>query len=280
MRVELRGKMSNYNIIIYSCYLPPEGSPYADTTLFYSHLTTEIYKGYSSDLLLICGDFNSRIGLENDFISCIDNVQVRKPLDLIKNSYCDSFLEFLKDNKLCILNGRITPHMDNFTCINSRGCSVVDYFIVPQQHVQMCESCSVYCANDLINSLGIHDLLSSSCRALDHSIICGKFVSRYQYEHNDLSADKNNINDGLNVMPNRKIYDYRNISPCFMNSESWNEKITDLIIKLETQINVNNKLDSIYDNLITVITNEMDKYINFKCIPKQLKKKMRNSKPY
>ena len=88
--------MSNYNTIIYSCYLPPEDSPYADTTLFYSHLTTEIYKGYSSDLLLACGDFNSRIGSENDFISCIDNVQVRKPLDLIKNSYCDSFLEFLK----------------------------------------------------------------------------------------------------------------------------------------------------------------------------------------
>ena len=65
----LSGKMSNYKIIIYSCYLPPEDSQYADTTLFYSHLAAEIYKGYSSDQLLICGDFNSRIGSENDFIS-------------------------------------------------------------------------------------------------------------------------------------------------------------------------------------------------------------------
>ena len=65
-----------------------------------------------------------------------------------------------------------------------------------------------------------------------------------------------------------------------MNNESWNEKITDLIIKLETQINVNNELDCIYDNLDNVIVNEMDKYINVKCIPKQLKEKMRNSKPY
>ena len=97
---------------------------------------------------------------------------------LSKNSYCDSFLEFLNDNKLCILNGRITPHMDNFTCINSRGCSV-DYFLVPQQHVQICESCSVYCVNDLISSPGIHELLSSSCKEPDHSIICGKFVCRY-----------------------------------------------------------------------------------------------------
>ena len=114
--------------------------------------------------------------------------------------------------------------MDNFTCINSRGCSVVDYFIVPQQHVQMCESCSVYCTNDLISPLCIHDLLSSCCKAPDHSIICGKIVCRYQYEHNDLCADENLINHGSNVMSNRKIYDYQNISPCFLNNESWNEK--------------------------------------------------------
>ena len=233
--------------------MPPEDSSYADTTLFYSHLTAEIYKDYSSDLLLICGDFNWLIGSENGFISCIDNVQVRKPFDLIKNSYCDSFLEFLKYNKLCILNGRITLHMDNFTCINIRGCSVVDYFIVPQQHMQMCELCSVYCANDLIGSLGVHDLLSCSCKEPDHSIICDKFVSRYQYERNDLCADKKFINDNSNVMLNRKIYGCQNISLCFMNNQSWSKKITDLIIKLETQINVYNKLDSIYDNLVNVI---------------------------
>ena len=63
--------MSNYNIIIYSCYLPPVDSPYSDTTLFYSHLTAEMYKGYNPDLLLICGDFNSCIGSENDFILCV-----------------------------------------------------------------------------------------------------------------------------------------------------------------------------------------------------------------
>ena len=95
--------------------------------------------------------------------------------------------------------------MDNFTCINSRDCSVVDYFIVPQQHVQMWESCSVYFTNDLISSLCIHDLLSSCCKAPDHSIICGKIVCRYQYEHNDLCADKNLISHGSNVMSNKKF---------------------------------------------------------------------------
>ena len=70
-------------------------------------------------------------------------------------------------------------------------------------------------------------------------------------------------------MSNRKVYDYQNILPCFINNESWNEKITDLIIKLETQIKVNNELDCIYDNLVNVIVDEMDKYVNFKCIPKQ-----------
>ena len=106
------------------------------------------------------------------------------------------------------MHGRITKHKDNFTCINRKGCSVVDYVIVPQQHMQMCESCSVYCANDLISSLDIHDLLSSSCKATDHSIICGNIGCRYPYEHNDLCSEKNLINDESNVMLNRKIYDY------------------------------------------------------------------------
>ena len=51
-------------------------------------------------------------------------------------------------------------------------------------------------------------------------------------------------------------------------------------IKLETQINVNNELDCSYGNLVNVIVNEMDKYINFKCIPKQLKKKNVKFKTY
>ena len=87
MGVEIRGKMSNYNIILYSCYLPHEDFPHTDTTLFYSHLTAEIYIGKSSNLLSIYGDFNSRIGSENDFVSCVDDNLVRKPLDAIKNSY-------------------------------------------------------------------------------------------------------------------------------------------------------------------------------------------------
>ena len=65
-----------------------------------------------------------------------------------------------------------------------------------------------------------------------------------------------------------------------MNNESWNEKLTDSIIKLETQLNVNNKRDCIYSNVVNVIVNEMDKCINFKCIPKQPKKQLQNSKPY
>ena len=59
-----------------------------------------------------------------------------------------------------------------------------------------------------------------------------------------------------------------------MNNESWNEKITDLIIKLETQINVNNKFGCMYDNLVNVIVNETEKYITLNAYQSSKRKKM------
>ena len=36
------------------------------------------------------------------------------------------------ETKLYILNGRITPEYDDYTCDSSRGRSVVDYILCPQ----------------------------------------------------------------------------------------------------------------------------------------------------
>ena len=50
----------------------------------------------------------------------VDSISKRNGIDKSANSYCDTFLEFLMDIKMCTLNGRVTPQFDNFTCLNKR----------------------------------------------------------------------------------------------------------------------------------------------------------------
>ena len=114
--IELKNKLTAKCILVYSCYLPPEGSPWADTSSFYGHLISQLYLNSYADNVFVAGDFNARIGSRLDFIEHMDLLNKRHVLDKTINSYCDSFLEFIKDVKMCIVNGRVTPEFDNFTC--------------------------------------------------------------------------------------------------------------------------------------------------------------------
>ena len=80
--------------------------------------------------MIIGGDINCRIGAENDFVENIDSLPLRSSIDMVKNSYCENFIDLLKDVKICLVHGRVTPELDNFTSLNNRGHSVVDYFII------------------------------------------------------------------------------------------------------------------------------------------------------
>ena len=50
------------------CYLPSEYSKWGhDATGFYNHLLMQMYDTSDSDMLIIVGDLNSRIGNSKDF---------------------------------------------------------------------------------------------------------------------------------------------------------------------------------------------------------------------
>ncbi len=51
----------------------------------------------------------------NDTIPDIDGISLRINRDTVKNSHGECFMDFLKDNKLCVLNGRVTPTLDDYT---------------------------------------------------------------------------------------------------------------------------------------------------------------------
>ncbi len=61
-----------------------------------------------------------------DYIQNIDNIPLRKVIDHTSYKHVEEFIDFLLERKMCILNGRICPENDNFTCIRTNGSSVVD----------------------------------------------------------------------------------------------------------------------------------------------------------
>ena len=134
LAAEFKSKFSGCNFIIFCCYLPPTNSPWAKPTTFFGYLLSQLYLHDKADLILICGDFNARIGKETDLAN-FDHIPNRVALDTCKNGYCDIFLDFLKDSKCCVLNGRFAK--DNFTSTH-RGNTVVDYILTPHDCFKNC----------------------------------------------------------------------------------------------------------------------------------------------
>ena len=110
-------KVNEFSFFWINCYLPPDGSPYANTSAFFNHLHSLLYLHSNCDSVIICGDINARIGSDVDYIEGIDNVKTCNVIDCMKNNYSENLSKFIKDSKTCIVNGRITPDLDNFMLI-------------------------------------------------------------------------------------------------------------------------------------------------------------------
>ena len=94
--------------------------------------------------VILCGDFNARIAkltgtIENDtseFLPMPEDYEpdihnARNSQDLSMNSYCKQFINLVSNNQLYILNGRtLGDFRGQYTSIQPKGCSVIDYFAV------------------------------------------------------------------------------------------------------------------------------------------------------
>ncbi|XP_071132876.1 uncharacterized protein [Mytilus edulis] len=98
--------------------------------------------------ILLCGDFNARIGSENDFIVNDDskftpifdtyptdkNIMTRKSRDQKIDQRGKEVLDFCISKQIRILNGRVLGDtFGNFTCYTPNGASVVDYVAVSEE---------------------------------------------------------------------------------------------------------------------------------------------------
>ena len=104
-----------------------------------------------SDNVVIAGDLNARIVGLQDFIPDVDNISNRVNIDDTKSRHYEEMIDFLLDSKLCMVNGRVTKEYDNYTCVSSRGSSVVDYMLVPHSTLEKCDSFKVHLVKNLID---------------------------------------------------------------------------------------------------------------------------------
>ena len=71
-------------------------------------------------------------------IKYIGTIPKRPSTDKTTNAYCDVFIDFLQNMKLCTLNGRITPEFNNLTCKNTMGNFIIDYIITEHRSINRC----------------------------------------------------------------------------------------------------------------------------------------------
>ncbi len=258
--LELTHNVTAINILFVCCYLPPENSPYGrDIDGFLSQLEQICYT-YSSeyDHIIFGGDLNARIGTMSDMEADIDiQLPERKPIDLIHNSHGTSFVNFLRDCKLCILNGRFDTNKDNYTCITNRGKSVVDYFFCSHKTFEICSDFEVITCKDLINMYNLAHLIGNRSKPPDHSLIKCNINIYYGpcTTRNETNVPTNHENDSV------PKYNVKNIPDDFFTSPESSEKLIHLIEKQEllreTQLNI----DKCYTDLVNTIFHEMDKYL-------------------
>ena len=76
---------------------------------------------------------NTRVGLNTDFIEGVDLVTPRNVIGYTENGHGDAFINFLCDAHFAKLNGRFKDN--DFTCISTKGKSVVDYICTPYEDI-------------------------------------------------------------------------------------------------------------------------------------------------
>ena len=321
LAIKLTNKHTDYEILLICAYLPPENSNWGrDASGFYAHILSLLYLNYDCDSVLITGDLNSRIGDAVDYIPDIDMISQRKPLErrTDKNKHGSNLLELLIDAKLCVVNGRISPEFDNFTCISTKGKSVVDYFIVPHMNLINCVKCTVHTVKDIIDpayhgnvSLPDHSLLelvyiprdpvnvnvntprsvtgtdhvpASADSSLDSSLPLGSRDSQSADRPTDLGnlASLRPARGSADPPARLRRYNVRDGMPDdFLQSDLRRSAIVEAITRLETIQNNQIDIDSTYKDFCDIYHDELNTHLNYKDMTPQSAKRFRRSvKPY
>ena len=248
--IKLTHKESKTTIVVCGCYLPPRNPVRGDLSFdFFEYLSSVLYLYEDeADIVLCCGDFNSRCG---DLHEC---EIPRNILDNTVNSYGKDFIDFLRDGNFVMLNGRGDADADNLTSVSHRGLAVVDYCIVPQAEFHLFKNFTVQPVRSLCNEHNIQQ--HPDARLPDHSILsCSVTI------------------EGLNLLSECKQealtirkYNFAEMPHDFMLNQNCREQVQMCINRLQTaEINQAN-VDNMYGDFCKLVQYEMNENIpNWDC---------------
>ena len=184
LAVKFIDKLCTYSFLVINGYLPPENSVWGrDATDFMAHVLSLVYSNSECDMVFFVGDVNARVGNLTDYIDGIDDVPSRKFLDLQKNSHGDAFIDLLLESKMCVLNGRITADLDNFTSVSTKGSSVVDYIAINHNAITKCKQFKVHLAREAMSNANVYHN-----KIPDHSVLELVFDTNNCYQLNEQTS--------------------------------------------------------------------------------------------
>jgi hypothetical protein len=131
-------KLIDFTYVVVSCYLLHESSLWRHDASSFLHLLMQIYIQHTIDAIILCGDFNARIGNLPDFDKNLDTVPPTLCIDFTQNQHAKSFIKFLNACKFCVLNGRFDNESNKYTYKSTKGNSVVHSVCVPHDAYKEC----------------------------------------------------------------------------------------------------------------------------------------------
>ena len=198
--LKLKNTKSDIIVGVIGLYLSPDNYQYGRDPEGFFNNAAVLWEDFSDcDLLVGSGDLNSRTKEALDFIPEIDGdlIPLRSNPDKTKNAHGNCFLTFLKETRAIILNGRVTPNLNNFTFVSpNRGCSVPDYHFCPVDQLQYCKEMKTLLISEIVNEFGLHPPLNLP----DHSILVAAYCTSSFDAFRTSNASKN-ININFNEMP-------------------------------------------------------------------------------
>ena len=196
------------------------------------------------------------------------------------NAHGDLFQTFLKDNRAIILNGRITPQLNNFTFVSPRGLSVPDYVFCPIDHMSYCHRMETVLIKNLINELNIPPPPSIP----DHSILSGLFVASYfktkRYDIDKRISKLPDLSFSIgNLKPPKK--NLKRIDKTFFMSQEVYYAIQNTITRIVNVQNNQLEINSLWAEIKSLFLTEMESLPNLPSgESKKIKKSFRKSRPF
>lgn len=257
------------NIVLCIAYLPPSDSVRNnDPEAFYCSLLEQVHAYQNEGRLFICGDLNSRVGDDSDYIEGVDQVRPRDILDFTSNANGDLLIDFLVDCGLCMINGRLG--VNDFTHVSHRGKSVVDYVLTPYEQLLNVQSFEVCLMSELVNVLQ----MQGNSKVPDHSLLVWSVALS-----SSALSDANGETLDCSNKSSQPVYNTSSMPNNFLNTPATIILINDTIQKIENSLHQEQDVSLAYNDFTSLLLSEMEKTLPKKGSPSTAHAKSRH-KPY